>query len=71
MVDTVIYTVQIHGVYIQRDGMEIDKYFFAARCIAIIIDILYNNEKEAVFYLDLDALGLSENKADRIRLYQK
>lgn len=26
--------------------MEIDK-FFAARCIAIIIDILYNNEKEA------------------------
>lgn len=45
--------------------MEIDK-FFAARCIAIIIDILYNNEKEAaVFYLDLDTPGLSENKAGR------
>jgi hypothetical protein len=46
--------------------MEIDKLFFAARCIAIIIDILYNNEKEAaVFYLDLDTPGLSENKAGR------
>ncbi len=51
--------------------MEIDKLFFAARCIAIIIDILYNNEKEAaVFYLDLDTPGLSENKAGRIRLHQ-
>ncbi len=63
MVDTVIYTVQIYGVYIQRDGMEIDKLFFAARCIAIIIDILYNNEKEAaVLYLDLDTPGCQKIK---------
>ncbi len=42
--------------------MEIDK-FFAARCIAIIIDILYNNEKEAaVFYLDLDTRGCPKIK---------
>ena len=34
-------------------GKYVTSYFFAARCIAIIIDILYNNEKEeAVFYLD-------------------
>lgn len=43
-------------------------YFNFDGNIAIIIDILYNNEKEAaVFYLDLDTSGLS----DRLLIYVK